>query len=142
MNMPSSELALPFTGMMILTMAVWIYMFIQRMGAMTANNIDIEEMKTPPDTDRLIPADASSAGNNFKNLFETPVLFYALCIYLMLSLQVDDIHIYCAWAFLIFRVLHSAIHCTYNRVAHRFGAYAVASIALWVMVVRAFLGAL
>lgn len=142
MNMPSSELALPFTGMLILTMVVWIYMFIQRTVYINAENLDIEDMKTPVDTERLIPADVSISNNNLKNLFELPVLFYAVCLYLTLSLQVDDIHIYCAWAFLIFRILHSVIHCSYNKVVHRFGAYFVAGVALWVMVVRAFLGAL
>ena len=43
---------------------------------------------------------------------------------------------------LALRALHSLIHCSYNRVAHRFGVYILAAIALWVMVVRAFLSAL
>ncbi len=40
------------------------------------------------------------------------------------------------------RYLHSAIHCTYNHVMHRFAAYAVASLFLWIMVVRLALAAL
>ena len=42
----------------------------------------------------------------------------------------------CAFGFLAFRIAHSTIHCTYNHVMHRFGVYAVASVFLWVMVVR------
>jgi hypothetical protein len=36
-----------------------------------------------------------------------------------------------------FRVVHSAIQCTANRVAIRFGAYLLASLALWAMLGRA-----
>jgi len=39
-----------------------------------------------------------------------------------------------AWAFVAARVAHSWIHCTYNKVMHRFRAYALsvfALLALW-----------
>ena len=34
-----------------------------------------------------------------------------------------------AWAYVAMRITHSSIHCTYNRVMHRFSAYA-ASLAV------------
>ncbi|MFO8023740.1 MAPEG family protein [Thiohalophilus sp.] len=41
------------------------------------------------------------------------------------------------YAFFVFRLLHSVIHCTYNRVLHRFYSYSVASLALWAMIILA-----
>ena len=38
--------------------------------------------------------------------------------------------------FVTFRVVHSLIHCGYNKVEHRFAAYMLAAIGLWVMVIR------
>jgi hypothetical protein len=142
MNMPSAELALPMLGMMVLTLLVWVFLFIRRISFAQSNNIDIEEFKTPADIQALIPGDESASSNNLKNLFELPILFYAICLYLTVSLQVDSLYVNCAWAFLVLRTLHSLIHCTYNRVAHRFAVYALSGIALWIMVVRAFLSAL
>lgn len=142
MNLPTTDLALPMLGMMLLTLLVWVYLFIQRVGFAQSNNLDIELFKTPADVQTLVPAHASSASNNFKNLFELPVVFYAVSLYLTFTLQVDSIYTTCAWAFFVLRVLHSLIHCSYNRVAHRFGVYVLSAIALWVMVVRAFLAAL
>lgn len=139
MNMLNTALALPMAGMMFLTLLVWIYLFIQRIRYATGHGIDIEAMKTPTDVAGLIPGENASASHNFKNLVELPVIFYAVCLYLTLFGQVDELHVYCAWAFLVFRVLHSLIHCSYNRVMHRFGVYIIAAIALWIMVVRAFL---
>lgn len=142
MTMPSVDLALPMLGMMILTLLVWVSMFIQRVSFARSNNIDIEDFKTPADVQALMPGDESAAGNNFKNLFELPVIFYAICIYLIVTLQVDSLYMNCAWAFLVLRVLHSFVHCSYNRVAHRFALYILSGIALWIMVVRAFLAVL
>jgi hypothetical protein len=142
MTLATAELSLPLLGMMMLTLLVWVYMFIQRVGFAQGNKIDIEEFKTPVDVQALIPGDASSASNNFKNLFELPVIFYAVCLYLMVTQQVDSLYLNCAWAFLVLRIVHSLIHCSYNKVAHRFAIYLLSAIALWVMVVRAFLAAL
>ena len=142
MNILSNELALPMLGMMVLTLLVWVFMFIRRISFAQSNNIDIEDFKTPADVQSLIPGDESAPGNNLKNLFELPILFYAICLYLTVTLQVDSLYVNCAWAFLALRTLHSLIHCTYNRVAHRFAVYMLSGVALWIMVVRAFLAAL
>jgi hypothetical protein len=142
MEMSTAALAAPLLGMMVLTLVVWCVMFVQRIGFAQSNKLDIEQFKTPADVQALIPGDASSASNNFKNLFELPVIFYAVCIYLMVAGQVDGFYTTCAWAFLILRSLHSMIHCSYNKVAHRFAVYILSGIALWMMVVRAFLAAL
>lgn len=142
MTMPTTELALPMLAMMVLTLLVWLYMFVVRVGFAQKNKLDIEQFKTPADVQALIPGDESASSNNFKNLFELPVIFYALCLYLTVTLQVDSFYVNCAWAFVVLRVLHSLIHCSYNKVAHRFAVYILSSIALWVMVVRAFLSAM
>ena len=141
MEMPT-DLALPMLGMMVLTLLVWVVMFIQRVSFAQSNRLDIEQFKTPADVQALVPAEVSGASNNFRNLFELPVIFYGLCLYLIVSGQVDSFYTNCAWAFLLLRCLHSRIHCSYNRVAHRFGVYILSALVLWVMVVRAFLAAL
>ena len=42
-----------------------------------------------------------------------------------------------AWVFVAFRAAHSAVHCTVNIVLVLFGLYALSSLALWFMVLRA-----
>ncbi len=138
----NTELALPMAAMMTLTLAVWIYLFVQRVGYMNAHGVDVEQLKTPLDSQNLISAEASSASNNFKNLLEMPVLFYVVSLYLTVFGQVDGLHVLCAWLFVALRAVHSLIHCSYNRVLHRFIAYLLSSIAVWVMVVRGLLATL
>jgi hypothetical protein len=81
------------------------------------------------------PAATTNTSDHFKNLFEVPVLFYAVCIISYLTGNVDYWQVYLAWAFAGFRLLHSTIHVTYNNVLHRFGAFVLsfcALIAMWI----------
>jgi hypothetical protein len=142
MNTPTFALSIPLLGMLTLTMLVWMFMFVKRMSYITANKIDAADMKTPEQVQNLIPDEVGASSNNLKNLFELPVVFYAVCLYLVVAVQVDQIHYYCAWTFLVFRIVHSIIHCSYNQVMHRFAAYLISAVALWVMVVRALVGAM
>jgi hypothetical protein len=142
MQISDDGLALPVLAMLVLTLLVWLYLFVQRIGYARAQGIDIESFKTPGDTAALIPGPKATASNNFQNLLEMPLVFYTICFYLTIFGRVDDMHVTCAWIFVLFRVLHSVIHCTFNRVSLRFMVYLVSSIAVWVMVVRAFLSAM
>ncbi len=127
----------PFIGMLVLTMLVWVYMFIKRLSYFSANKIDPEQVSTPDKLASLVPEHIQNPANNFKNLFEVPILFYVICLFLYSTNQVDQIHIYCAYAFFVFRALHSIVHCTFNKVMARFVLYVVSSIALWAMIIRA-----
>jgi hypothetical protein len=122
----------PFAGTMLLTLVVWVVMYYRRITEIQSRGLTV---KTRADLDLLSPA-AVNSSNNLQNLFELPVTFYALVLALHATNQVDWIHIICAFAFLAFRVVHSAIHCTYNDIMQRFSVYVVSSIFLWVMVVR------
>ena len=42
-----------------------------------------------------------------------------------------------AWGYTGLRIVHSTIHCTSNVVMHRFYAYALSSLVLGIMIVRA-----
>ena len=142
MTMVSTSLALPLLAMLLLTLVVWVVMFIHRVGYANANGIDAQKMKTPSDVARLLPDEVSGSGNNFKNLFEIPVLFYVMCLYLTVFGQVTSMMVTCAWVFVALRAVHSFIHCSYNNVMHRFIAYLASSLALWVMVIVAVSNAL
>ncbi len=126
----------PMLGMMGLTLVVWLLMYARRIPFLNAQEIDPDEI-TPAMLEQLSPPEVANPSDNLKNLFEMPVLFYALALYLHAVGQVDAVHLVAAWVFVGFRVLHSAIHCTINKVMARFALYALSSLALWFMVLRA-----
>jgi hypothetical protein len=133
----SDPIFVPFAGMMVLTLAVWLLMFQRRIAAIRTLGIQIQ---TRADLERL-PAPAVNASNNLQNLFELPVIFYACVLALHVTGLVDTAHVVCAFGFFVFRIAHSAIHCTYNHIMQRFTVYAIASLFLWIMVVRLALAA-
>jgi hypothetical protein len=130
----------PFFATMFLTLVVWLYMYIRRIGFITSHKISPKDLAAPGALARLSPPSVSNPSDNLKNLFEMPVLFYALALYLFVSSQVDAAYVYAGWIFVASRVLHSAVHCTFNLVMLRFYLYLVSSIALWFIAIRAAFG--
>jgi len=138
--MSGPEIFVPFFGMLLLTLVVWVVMYVQRLGYIARHRIDSQDLTTPEKGAKLIPERIHWPALNFKNLFELPVVFYALCLYLYVTGNVDDVYLVNAWVFLIFRIVHSAIHCTVNIVKLRFITYVIGALVLWFMVLRAAYG--
>jgi hypothetical protein len=122
---------------MFLTLLVWVYMYIRRIGFIRSNNISPKDLAVPGALAQLSPPEVSNPSDNLKNLFEIPVLFYALALYLFVTDQVDAAYVSAAWIFVAFRALHSAVHCTINLVMLRFYLYLFSTLAVWFIAVRA-----
>jgi len=127
----------PFFAMMLLTLAVWVYMYVRRIGFITHSGLTVDELAVPGALARHSPPAVSNPSDNLKNLFEIPVLFYALALYLFAARRVDIVYVDAAWVFFFFRLLHSAVHCTFNRVMLRFYLYLGSTLALWFIAIRA-----
>jgi hypothetical protein len=138
--MPGTEIFAPFFGMLVLTFIVWAVMYSRRICWIIKNKIDTQDLNTPEKGAAIAPESVSFPSHNFRNLFEMPVIFYALSLYLFVTGNVDSTYVTSAWAFLVFRSIHSAIHCTVNIVRLRFLAYMIATFVLWFMLFRAVLG--
>jgi hypothetical protein len=75
------------------------------------------------------------AADNYRNLFEAPTLFYALCAIAIGTGYVPDWLVTFSWVFVALRYLHSFIQCTYNKVMHRFPVFLTSLallIGLWI----------
>jgi len=147
MTTSQDEIFGPFLAMQILTILVWFYMYAKRIPFLLGyvekhkrDGLQMEDIGNP--TSRhfittITPEDVRNPSDNLKNLFEVPILFYAMTFYLYATQSVDTTHVRAAWAFVGFRYLHSAIHCTFNKIETRFQMYALSSLSLFFMVVRA-----
>ena len=139
--MKHEQILLPMLGMMVLTAVVWFVMYARRIPAMQRARKPAQVYTTPDKTAELLPEQVNYPAYNLKNLFELPVLFYALCLYFYVTATAASIDVFAAWLFLLFRIAHSAIHCTANIVMARFVMYSAAALALWFMLGRAVWGA-
>ena len=127
----------PVLAMMVLTFVVWAYMYIRRIPFIIRSRMSPAQLATPGHLASVSPAQVANPSDNFRNLFELPVLFYALSLWLAFVNRVDATYLTAAWVFVAFRALHSAVHCTFNYIPLRFILYVISAAALWFMVIRA-----
>lgn len=121
----------PAVAMAALTFIVWLYMYFRRIAQMKRERIHPQAVATSAQaTARLTD---SAAADNFRNLFELPVLFYLAVVVAAQTAQVTTVTLGLAWAFVVLRIAHSAIQCTYNKVIHRFYVYVSGAAVLWLL---------
>jgi hypothetical protein len=119
----------PLLAMVALTLLVWLRLYQLRLGEMKRRRIAPQSLAGSANKGLLLDTRAS---DNFMNLFEVPVLFYALVLATVAAGLSDGLLLGLAWAFVALRAVHSLIQCSYNRVMHRFTAYALATVVLFV----------
>ena len=111
----------PLVAQVVLVAIVAVRMYVVRVWEIRAQHIDPQSMATS-----RIAAQAFqnvAAADNFRNLFEIPVLFFAVCAALAITDSVTPLQLVLAWLYVGLRAVHSFIHVTYNRVMHRFSVY-------------------
>jgi hypothetical protein len=129
--MGTHAIFLPGLAMAALTFAVWWRLYYTRIGEMKRERIHPQSIASSAQA--AVCLQDTRAADNFRNLFELPVLFYfALTVAAQAGL-VTLTTLTLAWAFVVLRVLHSWIQCTYNKVMHRFVVYVAGGLALWVL---------
>ena len=125
---------LPALAMIALTFVVTVRMFLERVRQIRGERIPFREI--PSGSQMAARFADTRAADNYRNLFEAPVLFYLALVVAVLTGLATPLVTGLAWAYVACRVLHSWIHCTYNRVKHRFYAFAASTLvlcALWIV---------
>ncbi len=130
--MTDSHIFLPGVAMVALTFIVLVVMFKRRVAQMKRDRIHPQKVATSQQAAALY-SDVAPA-DNYRNLFEMPVLFYFALAVAAISQQTGPLVLGLSWTYVAARALHSIIHCSYNKVMHRFRVFtlsALALLALW-----------
>jgi len=121
----------PMCALTGLVAIVWLRLYAVRLTEIKTRRIDPQRLARADEAVKLLQN--NSAADNLRNLFEIPVLFFAICLALYVTGFVTPVQVSLAWGFVMLRGLHSFVHTTYNRVVHRFLAYAVSTIFVFTM---------
>lgn len=124
----------PSFALVALIFAVWFTMVVRRLRHIR---------ETPPTASDFTDAGAAARffaavdrpAENLRNLFEMPVLFFALVPLLMIMRQAWVAQVILAWLFVALRAVHSAIHLGRNDIRMRFRIYVLSVVvlaAMWV----------
>lgn len=120
MPLTTKLLILAMAAQVLLTIIVLILMGRERIPSVMSGETDIKDIAV----DRsAYPLKARLLSNCFDNQFQLPVLFYAAVLLTLWAGSVSWLELVLAWAFVVLRYAHAAIHITTNRLEHRFVAY-------------------
>lgn len=130
--MQKELIILPVLLMVLLTIFVWGRMIWVRLSAMKSINIDPQEMKSQK-AKQLFPEEINVPAENFVNLFEIPIIFYLLSTLLLVTDSVSLFYLVASFIYVVLRYVHSFIVLTYNKVVHRFKAYLLSCLVVFIM---------
>lgn len=129
----SQQLVVSCAAMAVLVFLVALRLLQNRVVEMRAKRINPQA--TSNSIQMASRLENVQAADNYKNLFEAPILFYALCAVAVATNYTPNWLVFGAWVFVALRYLHSFIQCTYNKVMHRFPVFLTSLaliVALWV----------
>ncbi len=125
------SILLPPTALVFLTGFVWLRMGSDRLRELRGRRIHPQQVATSKQMSETLQNVQSA--DHFRNLFEVPVLFYALCGFLAITRLTTLFLLACAWGYVVLRAAHAYIHLTQNKVVRRFQAFVASTIVLYVM---------
>lgn len=129
----------PVVALLAWTMVMWVWMYATRIPAMLKAGLDAKSMvgTTGAGLRAQLPDTVSWKADNYNHLHEAPTLFYAVAIVLAIIGQGDGFNTTLAWAYVAFRVAHSIVQATVNKVALRFALFALSSLVLMALILHA-----
>lgn len=125
------SILLPPTALAFLTGFVWLRMGSDRLGELRSRRIHPQQVATSKQMSETLQNTQSA--DHFRNLFEVPVLFYALCGFIALTRMTTLLLLACAWGYVVLRAAHAYIHLSHNKVVRRFQTFVASTIVLYVM---------
>jgi hypothetical protein len=128
----STAILWPTFALVLLIFVVLVTLAVQRFGHVRAN---------PPRAENIATSTAARAyfepveppANNLANLFEMPVLYFALVPLLLLFRHAGHFEVVLAWIYVALRLTHSLIHIGRGKVTARFMIYLASCLVLGVM---------
>ncbi|MEL6870917.1 MAG: MAPEG family protein [Pseudomonadota bacterium] len=138
--MPNEYIILPMFAMVIITFVTLITLFIARTTAVRSGAVRAGYFKTYQD--QAEPEQSAKLSRHFINLFESPVLFYAVCLAALATQNATTAFQVLAWLYVAARVVHAIIHLGANALQRRIAAYFVSwliILAMWGLLCTAIL---
>ena len=106
----------PVLGQIVLTLSLYLRLLAAKKKAISAGGVDLSKTALHQEA---WPDSVLKVNNNLRNQFETPILFYVVCLMLW-GLKAADIPVVAlSCLYVASRLAHSFIHTTSNIVKYR-----------------------
>jgi hypothetical protein len=134
---PSPAILLPVVALAAWTFVMWFWMYATRIPAMMK-----ARMRLDPDAVRgaqmaTLPPEVRRKADNYNHLHEQPPVFMVVAVVLFLVGAGGTLDLALAWVYVGIRVVHSLVQATSNIIQIRFACFALSSMVLLALIVRA-----
>ena len=129
----------PIVIMALVTLFVYIPMSRSRVAAVKSGKAKARDFKLIQNE----PEESLQFSNVLRNQYETPILFYAVCLAAYVSENTGSFLIVLAWVYAISKTIHVYVHATSNNLRIRRPMFMVAYgvlIVMWVVFALSLLG--
>ncbi len=127
----------PVVALVLWTFVMWTWMYVTRIPAIRRAGMKLDRNAPRGSQMAALPPPVRWKADNYNHLFEQPTLFYATAISLAV-LGVDGIvDASLAWAYVGLRMAHSVLQATVNKIEVRFLLFALSSLVLLALAIRA-----
>lgn len=128
------RLIAPVAALVLLTAVVWAAMVVVRNWAVLTERASVTYYA---DYKREVPEEwIERPARAFNNLLQVPILFYVVCLLMIVTRQLDHAQLLLAWAFVALRALHAVVYIGWNYVPYRFACFIAGCIALGMLWTR------
>tara|TARA_Y100000817_G_scaffold306572_1_gene291920 strand:+ start:171 stop:593 length:423 start_codon:yes stop_codon:yes gene_type:complete len=138
----SNPIFLPLFAMILWTFAAAVYVLRIRTLSVKSGKVSFKYFKTYDS--EVPPREIAQTNRHITNLFEVPVLFYAVCAVVLASNYESILILVLAWGFVASRVAHSIIHLGQNKILPRMITFFVGVLivlGMWIELLIAHLNA-
>jgi hypothetical protein len=120
----------PLLAQMLLTIGMFGLLAVRKAQAVRLKKVNLKQ--TALDHSAW-PDEVVKVSNNIANQFETPILFYIVCLALFQLNAVSAAVLMLAWLYVATRFVHGFVHVRSNRVPIRLRAFAAGLLILFVL---------
>jgi len=133
----SQPILAPVVALAAWTAVVWGWMYATRIPAILRLRIRLDGNLPRGEQMATLPPRVRWKADNYNHLLEQPILFYAICLSQAVLGDASTASVGLAWSYVALRVVHSLWQALVNIIKVRFALFAVSSLVLFALLVRA-----
>ena len=130
----------PVIALVLWTFVMCGWLYATRIPAINRSGVKIDPRRPSADLLAHIPPEVRWKADNYNHLMEQPTLFYAVSLTMAIIGQGNGLNTKLAWGYVILRIAHSLVQALVNHIMLRFSIFAMSSVVLLIMALRAAIG--
>ena len=134
-----SPILAPVAALICWSLVMLVWLMVSRFRAFSAKGISLAGRRggRGVNLEGVLPDEVQWKSHNYSHLMEQPTLFYAVALVLALAGAGGGAGLMLGWAYVAIRIAHSIVQATINIITLRFSLFALSSVVLMAMAVRA-----